>query len=574
MSSMSTAPIEQGPAAGEAAPVRFRLPRPSLSWLWWAPAVCGGLYALMVVVNLPQIVDSIWLSSDSDIDGVLTRMSEHAPVGATLTTGDFPHDESMAFTLLTRSWPFYRELWQYAPVIFAVIGLAAVVWSVVHAFGRWPASVVTGVLVCFGGGGVATITAGGLATLFAIDAHANTLITAAVCGAALVWTVPRIERLPVWRLAVIAVAIGLLGGLPLAGDKLYLAWGLLPLIVVTVLAAWRGPQEWAWKVGLFGGLAVVVTLVTAAIFAAIMRGEGVRGFAPSLNAYMTFATPAVLGDNLQTFIRALPSLTAGSFFGHSVDTRSELEFVSAALVFTALVTVLWSIRRRVANSLPRAAGGGDAVGARFVHTTFWVTALVAGIAIFMLGSPNRWTTDGRYLLGPYVAVIALLPLLLERGTGWKLIVTAGAVIFALSAADQFSDGVLHQMKAGYEPASEAQAVAAYASSEHVSVGYGYYWNSIDLMWNSDFKVDVFPIQRCATDGHALCTFSEISISSWDKPHGNVRSMLVINPTAQQVRTRERAFGVPIASKRIGNLMLYVYSYDIATKLRYEAGLTL
>jgi hypothetical protein len=200
--------------------------------------------------------------------------------------------------------------------------------------------------------------------------------------------------------------------------------------------------------------------------------------------------------------------------------------------------------------------------------------VIAGILIFMLGSPNPWTTDGRYLLGPYVGVVALIPLLLERGTGWKLVVTAAASIFALSAVYQFDDGVLRQMKAGYESPSEARAVAAYAKSEDVSVGYGNYWNSVDLMWNSNFKVNVYPIQRCAANKHFLCRFNEISISNWDKPHGDVRSMLVVNPTATQVRRREGAFGKPIAKQHIGNLTLYVYPYDIATKLHHEAGLTL
>jgi hypothetical protein len=571
---MSTTPIEQHPAAGDASPVTFRWPRPALAWLWWVPAAIGSLYALMIVISLPTIVDSIWLSSDSDIDGVLAHMGAQAPAGATLTTGDFPHYESMALTLLTRSWPFYREIWQYAPVIFAAVGCAAVIWSVWHSFGRWPASVVAGVLVCFGGGGTATITAGGLATVFAIDAHANTLITAAVCAAALVWTIPRIAEVPVWRLASIAAVIGVLGGLPLAGDKFYWAWGVAPMVVVVALTAWRGPQDRATRVLLFGAGALAAMLLTDAVFTAIMRGAGVRGFSPSLDSYLTFATPVGLAKNFETFLRAMPSLTAGTFFGKAVTTRSEFELVSATLVFAALATVVWSVRRRVANSLPRAVGGGDPVGARFVHTTFWITVICGGSLIFLLGSPNPETTDGRYLLGPYVGVIALLPLLLERGNGWKLVVTAAASVFAFSALYQFNDGVLKQMKIGYQTPSEARAIAAFARTEHVSVGYGGYWNSIDLMWNSDFKVDVYPIQRCASDKHFLCTFGEIAISSWDMPHGNVRSMLIINPKASQVRRREGAFGVPIAAKRIGNLDVYVYPYDIASKLRPERGLTL
>jgi hypothetical protein len=231
------------------------------------------------------------------------------------------------------------------------------------------------------------------------------------------------------------------------------------------------------------------------------------------------------------------------------------------------------VRRRVANALPRAAGGGDLAGERFVHTTFWVTVLAAGIVVFLIGSPNPWTTDGRYLLGPYVAIAALLPLLLERGLGWKLIVTAGVSLFVFSALSQFGTSV-KQMARGYETAGIARGVASFAQQQHVAVGYAYYWNSIDLTWESDFKVNVYPVQRCAHIHRSLCTFSEISMSNWDVPHGNVRSMLVLNPKARMVRRLEKSFGVPVASTRVGNLYLYVYPYDIATKLLPEKGLTL
>ena len=51
-------------------------------------------------------------------------------------------------------------------------------------------------------------------------------------------------------------------------------------------------------------------------------------------------------------------------------------------------------------------------------------------------------------------------------------------------------------------------------------------------------------------------------------------MLVVDPKGRQVRAAPAEFGPPIASTRAGGLILYVYSYDIATKLQYEQGLTL
>ena len=548
----------------------FDVPAPSRAWLWWTPCVLGGLYALTILVHLHAIVYAVGLSSDSDIDAVLAHMSIHMPAGSQLTTGDFPHYETMAFALLTRSLPFYRQLWELAPVIFAAIGLGAVVWSVWRAFGRWPAVLVASVLTCFSGGGVATVAAGGLATVFAFDAHANSVITAAVCGAGLVWILPRIGALPVWKIPAAAAALGVLGGLPLAGDDLYLAWGLGPTLVVIALAAWRGPQNVAARVLAFGVLAVAVTGLTSLCFAAAMRHAGVHGFTQSYHALVRFTTPGGLVTNFETMLWALPSLTASSFFGKTLTPRSELELLNASLVFAALFAVAWSVRKQVAGSLPRVGDGGQPISGRFIHTAFWTTTLGLGLLIFLIGSPAPWTTDGRYLLGPYVAVAALLPLLVERGLGWKLIVTAAASLFVFSTLYQFPID-LREMRAGYQSASVANAVAAYAKHERVAVGYGNYWNSIDLIWNSDFKVDIYPVQNCEyalsrkNPPYQLCTFTGISISDWNKPRSGVRSMLVVNPTAAGVQKRWAALGTPIASTRIGGLILYVYPYDIAAK---------
>jgi hypothetical protein len=569
---MSATPSEQRGDIRQAK-VALRLPKLSPRWLWWLPVVLGGCYVIAIVLNLRTILDSVWLSSDSDIDAVLAHMSIHAPAGTVLSTGDYPHYETMALTLLTRSWPGYRVIWMLAPPFFAAVGLAAALWSTVRSFGRWPAAIVGAALVCFGGGGIARLVAGGLATVFALDAHANSVITAAVVGAALVWVIPRVAEISNRALLVAGAAIGLIGGLPLAGDSLYLAWGVAPLAVVTALAAWRGPEDGAGRVVAFGLGTLAATLGTSLAFAAIMRAQGIQGFGPSHRGFLTFTTPAGLITNFETLLRALPSLTAGSFYGKVVSARSELEILSAAALFAALIAAAWSVHRRVANSLPRAAGGGDVVGERFVHTTFWATVLAAGLAAFLIGSPNPVTTDGRYLLGPYVAIAALLPLMLERSLGWKVMVTAGVTLFTFSALYQFSSGV-RQMATGYETAAVARGVARFARQQDVSVGYGYYWNSIDLTWESDFKVSVFPIQRCKHDPRSLCTFDEISMSNWDRPHGHVRSMLVVNPSARQVRKVERAFGTPIAQARVGNLELYAYPYDIASKLKLERGLTL
>ncbi|HTW12346.1 MAG TPA: hypothetical protein VME01_06370, partial [Solirubrobacteraceae bacterium] len=537
------------------------------------PVALAAVYVLLILVNLPGILNGVWLSSDTAIDAVLAHMAQHAPAGALLSTGDFPHYETIAFALLTRSLSFYRPLWMLVPVLAAIVAVAAVGWSVDRAFGRWPAALSVAVLVCFGGGGHAMITAGGLATIFSYDSHGNSVVTAALCGAALTYLLPRATTLPASRLVAAALLIGVLGGLPLAGDTLYLAWGLLPLVVVTVLCAWRGPQRALPRVLGFGLGTILVTGVSAAVFAAIMRGQGVRGYAASFHTYLTFATPSQLVTNFETLAHALPLLGGADFYGASASLGSELQLAAAMLLFVGLVAVLARVRSLVAAAPARPEGGGEPPTERFVHVTWWSTVLVAGIVVVLIGSPNPISTDGRYVLGPFLAIAALLPLLLNRGLGWRLLVSAGATVFVANALFQFHPGVIRGIGRGYSTTATARALADYARREHVAVGYGDYWNSINLTWNSDFRVDVLPVQTCNTRTARLCTFYEISLSGWNRPRPGVRSMLVADPHGPLVKRAPRNLGRPLATRRIGSLVVYVYPYDIASRFKYDTKLT-
>ena len=551
----------------------MRLPKLSVRLAWWLPALLAGIYVLLILVHLPAILNSVWLSSDSTIDAVLAHMAAHAPAGAVLTTGDFPHYETLAFTLLTRGLSFYRPLWMLTPVICVVVGIAALHWSSRRVFGNWPAALGTAALVCFGGGGLATFRSGGLATIFSIDSHGNSIVAAMVCGAGMVWLLPQAATMKPWKLGLGALAIGVIGGLPLAGDTLCLAWILLPMLMVTVLAAWRGPQrQIAYTLG-FGLGTALVTGVCALIFAAIMRGQGVRGFAWSYHQYATFLTPSDLLANVETTIRGLTLLPSASFFGQRATGHSEMALTAALLLFTAMVAVVARVRRLAKESSQRPDDGGEPVGARFVHVTWWLTAMLAGLVIVLVGHPNDFTTDGRYVLGVYVAIPALLPLLIERGLGWKLIVTAATGVFVINAIYQFNGQVLQQMPRGFTPTTTAQALARYAEQEHVAVGYGGYWNSINLIWNSDFKVDVYPVQPCGTHSKLICTLNDINVTGWYEPRPNVRSMLILYSSGRGVKVADPRFGKPVTSTRLGDLRVLVYPYDIASRIGYESKIT-
>lgn len=537
---------------------------PSVRWLWWVPVGLAAIYLLLILTHLPALIGNAWNYSDDVIDGVMAKLNQTGASGW-LSTGDFAHDETIAFALLLRNVPGYRTLLECAPLVFALAGSAALYWSVKRAFGAWQAAVVVGALVCIG--------IQGLTALLAFDWHGNSIVTAAICGAGCVWVLPRIDEHSNRRLACLAIVLGTLGGLPLAGDSLYVAWGLVPVVAVTVLSAWRGPRRLAGRVLVFGLGTAILTCVVAALFAALMRDDlRITSDTISHRALTLFFTPAGLITNFETLISGISWLATSPFSGLPVDFATARVFGCTALVFAAFLAVPFVLRRNVAAAQERPpSGGAEAVSARFVHAVFWAAVLATGVLIFVIGTPWPAPPTGRYLLGPYVAVGALLPVLLDRGLGWKLVVVACVSAFALGASIQFLDAPPPSVK-GYT--TEADAIARYAARERVRVGYAFYADSLWLTWWSNFRIDVFPLASCPTNTGVTavrtqpiaCDYKGIANSNWYTPRRGVRTMLLLRPGVVPTSSLRMSLGRPIASTTISGLQITVYPYDIASRM--------
>ena len=115
---------------------------------------------------------------------------------------------------------------------------------------------------------------------------------------------------------------------------------------------------------------------------------------------------------------------------------------------------------------------------------------------------------------------------------------------------------------------QAQALARFAKSEHVTYGYTGYWDAADLTWMSDFEVKAYPVSQCVNGSYAICPFN-IGISSWYRPRSGGNSMFVVDHGIQlaTVSAPDPSDGIPSASTTIGDLTVYVYPYDIASRFK-------
>jgi hypothetical protein len=209
------------------------------------------------------------------------------------------------------------------------------------------------------------------------------------------------------------------------------------------------------------------------------------------------------------------------------------------------------------------------LGARFSYVVFWTTCLITTTLVFALTGVAVDVAGGRYLLAGYIAIGALLPLLATRGPGWRLAVTAGVCVFALSAIYE-----ARQQSFAVTPPTpsplQANQLLRYAQKERVTYGYGAYEDALPLTWMMRFKLQVYPVYECAPASHGLCLIPNTAhISTWYATPGGARSLLIVDPSqnAPTVTGADTAFGTPIASTMIGDFSVYVYPYNLDTKLQ-------
>jgi hypothetical protein len=72
------------------------------------------------------------------------------------------------------------------------------------------------------------------------------------------------------------------------------------------------------------------------------------------------------------------------------------------------------------------------------------------------------------------------------------------------------------------------------------------------------------VQSC---GAQLCQFGFHYISSWYNARPNERSFLIADPTQPVAAPAQPYLGKPSAVYQIDELTMYVYPYDIATRIQ-------
>jgi hypothetical protein len=146
-----------------------------------------------------------------------------------------------------------------------------------------------------------------------------------------------------------------------------------------------------------------------------------------------------------------------------------------------------------------------------MYVMFWVLssgALVASLCFTGLGiqeSPVNY--QGHYLDGLWFAIAALLPVVLRSGRSWRNpLVAAVAVLTLLSAF-----GVARMTAYPFQGPDYTDAPQLLATLQQLGVtrGYGGYWESYAIGWQTDQHISALPLQTCANEAGTdqLCRYA-------------------------------------------------------------------
>ncbi len=551
---MAAVSSERPPAAG-AGGLRDRVP----GWLrrepWaWATLAACALNVLVLLEQLPRLLGNLYLNADVASAPVIASLIGRAPSGRVVTLGEYTWFEPLWFMRATAGLPAHRLIWELAPVLFSLAGLALVVWASWRTLGAWAAAMTAGVLACIG-----TVLR---YVYFAPDAHGSTMVNGALLGATLVFLArsPRRPR----TLALLAVPLAALMAAG-ATDLVLLVAGIVPFALAACALWLRTRSAEHARLALFAAAVSVAAAAGGALATHAMRADRIvhspllkLGFVENVNY------------NAEVLAKATSFLGSGYFFAARLSVQSALTFVAGALTLAAagyVAVLLWRWARTLAA---RPAPADAAAAAREIHLTYWGLVGTAVIAAFMLSSQpfDRWSA--RYLVGAFVALAVLLPALLGDRRGARSALAVAIAAFGLLAVNDHLQERESTYDNGEMSVAQAHDIEAVARSQHLRYGYAEFWQAAPLIWNSHLRLLAYPVDRCHL--RYMCPAAVHTISSWYEPRAHTRTFFV-----QYSRSHANVFpaaGPPVSEYRFGRLTMFVYDHDIAAQMGHSiAGST-
>ena len=453
-------------------------------------------------------------------------------------------------------------MWDATPLLISIASVALISWAVWKVAGKWPA------LLSF-----AVLTAATPSVLKHTLAHglrSHTWFASAALAAGLVFLGVKREDLRA-RTRIVVVCLGILiGGAIFASDLFFMVSGLGPIVVAS-LALWLVEPTRANR--RLATTAVGIAVGSAVLAIGIWRWMHALGFRKTyLNTGFTFGTFDQIIENSQNFLQDFLLLVNGYFFGSPRAKRTLVELGLAALGTLAIAAPFVLLRSQI---LQRKQGKPfDRL--LFLLASFWGVATAGVAASFILTTVAYGTGIGtlRYLVPLFFATGATFPIWALRSRWGRILAVGGATAFIVLSAHSLIPGAQGRPQPLYASEStplirEAPKIFAFLRSQGATRGYTGYWNSHSLTYKSEMKISALPVFECRGSGSkSLCPFWVHVRTSWYIPRDGVRTFLLTDSGTTDgglTAPPSEEFGQPVLERKFGELTLYIYDYDIASR---------
>ncbi len=527
------------------------------SLVWLLPCGIAAVYVSVFVAQLPHNIWVIGWDSDFASGFTVPATVVRTGTGGHTVLGTYALYVPLWFGLLTAWLPLHRELWEIAPTMLSVAAALILGWSVAQIANRRAAMLA--VLI------VLIASPATLILFMSPVAHNTVYVGTALCGAYLVWLARGGARRRATTLAVPPLAAVVLGTC-LASDVVLATTGLGPLALTAVLACVRRDRH-SRVVGISALTTVLVALPVAKVTSTIMASLGYRTNPPPL----TVAPLSTLPAHARLLLTGLEALFGGNVGTAAPGTlHTELGVACDVVMAAALLTLLVAGTRSAIGLLSGRREARQLAPIRLaasLYTVYWASSAAMACGAYLL-SEFLESAHEPFYLSVVLSVAAVVPLFVSRRPLARRLVIAGVSIFFTASVV----GLTSQSIAPIPPLARYEAdVVRLAKADDVTAGYAGYWDASSLTWISRERVKVRPVFQCPNPGGAeLCIFSQETVPSWYVPRRR-RSFLLVDSTPFAITSLPAGLGRPLATYRFGPIQMYVYPYDIASRLGPPSG---
>jgi hypothetical protein len=524
--------------------------------VWLIPLGIAFAYFVVFFLRLPHNITEITWDSDYASAFVVTESIVKSGASGNVEIASSGQWVCMWFGLLTAWLPLHRELWGIAPMLAFMATALLVGWSVAQISSR-RAAILAGLI-----GLVASPPA--LAFFLAASAHNSVYICTALLGAYLIYLTRDRERSRLTRFAV-PVILGVFVGACLASDLLLVAAALVPLGAAAILAGVSRDRTSRF-VALSALSTIAVGLITAKLVASTMRSLG----------FLTLETPtkiaplSELPERARLLFDGLQALFNGALGPSKVDSLHDTvgipsDIVMCLALLALLLYGLYATVKFTVAGLHKPSAQTPSQLALGLHVIYWTTSAVCVCGAFWLAAETGGGTDlhNSYYATVLFSVAAVIPLLMSTGTLARWAIPSLAAVFFAASLIRLTGSYLNL---GGVPASTAPEIVKAAEANGATYGYGGYGEGSNLTWYADGRVTSRPLMECESPtGVNLCPFYMESIPSWYVPRQR-RTFLLVNSEELWVSTLPSGLGKPLATYTFGPISMYIYPYDIASRI--------